>query len=87
MMSTDGFEDAPVTDSDKRQRGEVKGTATCFTRRGKCGEGERKEMGARRRWGGTLLQGRHGRAGDGGRGRRGVEPRGGRTKRGVPVAR
>jgi hypothetical protein len=46
-MSIDGFEDAPGTDSDKTQRGEVKGGAACFTRRGKRGEGERKERGVR----------------------------------------
>jgi hypothetical protein len=33
------------------------GGAACFTRRGKRGEGERKERGARRRRGGALLQG------------------------------
>jgi hypothetical protein len=45
MMSTDGFEDAPITNSDKRPWGEVKGGTTCSTRRGKRGEGERKERG------------------------------------------
>jgi hypothetical protein len=39
-MSIDGFEDAPVTDSDKTQWGEVKGGIACFTRRGKRGEGD-----------------------------------------------
>jgi hypothetical protein len=42
---TGSFEDAPVTDSGKRQRGEVNGAAACFTGRGKHGEGERKERG------------------------------------------